>query len=135
MAGLNKALLIGRLGKDPETRYTQSGLAISSFSIATSEKFKNKSGEMEERTEWHNCTAFGKQAETIERYLKKGSQVYVEGQIRTEKYDKDGQTRYSTKIIVSGFQFLDSKPSSQQTAPEPANYPPTQQGSDDDIPF
>ena len=134
MAGLNKVMLIGRLGKDPEIRYTQGGLAIGSFSLATSEKYKKQNGEMEERTEWHNCTVFGKQAETIEKYLHKGSQVYVEGSIRTEKYQKDGQDRYATKIIVNGFQFLDSKGSQSQGGQSPAQSS-APVVSDDEIPF
>ncbi|WP_333664724.1 single-stranded DNA-binding protein [Desulfobacter postgatei] len=134
MAGLNKVLLIGRLGKDPETRYTQSGLAVASFNVATSEKFKKQNGETDERTEWHKCTAFGKQAETIEKYLKKGSQVYIEGRLQTDEYEKDGVTRYTTKVIVSGFQFLDSKGSQPHGGqPQAQNSAPVV--SDDEIPF
>lgn len=110
MAGLNKVMIIGRLGRDPEIRHTQHGTAITSFSVATSEKWKDKnSGQEQEKTEWHNLVSFGKQAEILEKYLKKGSQVYIEGSLQTDKYEKDGQTHYSTKIKISGFQFLDGK--------------------------
>ena len=110
MAGLNLVQLIGRLGRDPEIRYTNSGLAVTSLSIATSEEWKDKdSGQKQEKVEWHDCVSFGKQAEILERYLTKGSQIYVSGRLQTDKYDKDGQTHYRTKIAVNNFQFLDSK--------------------------
>jgi len=101
MAGVNKAIILGNLGRDPEVRYMPSGDAVASFSIATSERYKDKDGNTQERTEWHNVTAFGRQAEIAGEYLRKGSQAFVEGRIRTEKYtDKEGVERYATKIIV-----------------------------------
>ena len=110
MASLNKVMIIGRLGKDPEIRYSKSGSAVCNFSIATSEQWTDKTtGEKQEKTDWHSCVSFGKQAETLEKYLTKGSQVYIEGKLTTDTYEKDGQTHYSTKIKVDGFQFLGGK--------------------------
>ena len=107
MAGLNKVMLIGRLGRDPEMKYTQQGKAICNMTIATSESWTDKStGEKQEKTEWHRCVAFGKQAEILEKYLGKGSQVYIEGKLQTRQYDKDGQTHYATEIVVQDFTFL-----------------------------
>lgn len=114
MSGLNKVMLIGRLGRDPEIRYTQQGLAVVNLSIATSEQWTDKNtGDRQERTEWHRVVVFGKQAETCERYLNKGSQIYVEGRLQTRSYEKDGQTHYSTEIIVSNFQFLGGRSDNQ----------------------
>jgi len=114
MAGLNKAMLIGNLGKDPEIRYSQQGLAIVKFSIATSEQWTDKNtGDRQEKTEWHNIVAFGKQAEILEKYLSKGSKIFVEGRIQTSTYEKDGQTRYFTEIVVANFQFLGGKQDTQ----------------------
>lgn len=114
MAGLNKVMLIGNLGKDPEIRYSQQGTAVVKFSIATSEQWTDKNtGNRQEKTEWHNIVVFGKQAEICEKYLSKGSKVYVEGRLQTSTYEKDGQTRYFTEIVVANFQFLDSKKDSQ----------------------
>ena len=129
MASLNKVMLIGNLGKDPEVRYTASGQAVAGFSLATSEKFKNKSGEWEERTEWHRVTLWGKLAEIAGQYLKKGSQIYVEGRLRTRKWqDKDGQERQTTEIVIEEMKMLGSRqgmgePSSSyggDSAPAPA---------------
>jgi single-strand DNA-binding protein len=107
MAGLNKVMLIGFLGRDPEIRYSQQGLAVVSFSMATSEQWTDKNtGEKQEKTEWHRIVAFGKPAEILEKYLSKGSQVYIEGRLQTRNYEKDGQTHYTTEIVVTGFQFL-----------------------------
>ena len=136
MASLNKVMLIGRLGKDPEIRYTQSGSAVTNFSIAVSESWTDKQGQKQEKTEWINCVAFGKQAETLEKYLKKGSLVYVEGRIQTDSYEKDGKTVYSTKINIGNFQFLDSKKAEpeQGRRPEPRREGPPPP-PDEDIPF
>jgi single-strand DNA-binding protein len=104
--GINKVILVGNLGQDPEVRYTPNGGAITKVSIATSESWKDKnSGQMQEKTEWHNVTFFGKLAEIAGEYLRKGSQIYVEGKLRTDKYqDKTtGQDRYSTGVVVDGF--------------------------------
>lgn len=106
--GVNKVILVGNLGADPETRYTASGSAITSIRIATSESWKDKeTGEQQERTEWHRVKFFGRLAEIAGEYLKKGRQVYVEGSLRTEKYtDKDGIERYSTDVIANEMQML-----------------------------
>ena len=104
--GINKVILVGNLGQDPEVRYAANGGAITKISIATSESWKDKnSGQMQEKTEWHNVTFFGKLAEIAGEYLRKGSQVYVEGKLRTDKFqDKTtGQDRYSTGVVVDGF--------------------------------
>ncbi len=114
MAGLNKVMLIGNLGRDPEIRYSQQGLAVVNFPIATSEQWTDKNtGNRQEKTEWHNVVAFGKPAETLEKYLSKGRQVYIEGRLQTSNYEKDGQTHYTTKIVVSNFQFLGGKQDAQ----------------------
>jgi len=125
MAALNKAMLIGRLGRDPEIRYSQAGSAVTNFSIAVSESWTDKQGQKQEKTEWINCVAFGKQAETLEKYLTKGSLVYVEGRIKTDSYEKDGKTVYSTKINIGSFKFLDSKKSDQE--PDQGRRPERQQ--------
>lgn len=110
MASLNKVLLIGNLGKDPEVRYTASGTAVASFSLATSEKFKNKEGEWEERTEWHNVTLWGRLAEIAGEYLGKGKTVYIEGRLQTRKWqDKDGKDRYTTEIVGEKMLMLSRK--------------------------
>ena len=107
MAGLNRATIIGNLGKDPEVRYSNQGTAICNMTIATSESWTDKStGEKQEKTEWHRCVSFGKQAEVLGKYLVKGSQVYVEGKLQTRQYEKDGQTHYATEIVVQDFTFL-----------------------------
>ncbi len=106
--GINKVILVGNLGADPETRYTASGAAITSIRIATSESWKDKqTGEQQERTEWHSITFFGRLAEIAGEYLRKGSQVYVEGRLQTDKWqDKDGNDRYTTKIIANEMQMM-----------------------------
>ena len=111
MSGINKVILIGNLGKDPETRYMPSGKAATNFSVATSERFKDKeTGEPQERTEWHRVATFDRLAEIAAEYLKKGSKVYIEGKLRTRKWtDKEGKDRYSTEIIADQMQMLDSK--------------------------
>jgi single-strand DNA-binding protein len=141
-AGVNKAMLIGHLGRDPEMRYTPSGLAVANFTMATSENWTNKDGTKESRTEWHRIVAFGRLAEICGEYLSKGRQVYIEGRIQTREWeDKDGNKRYTTEIVAREMQMLGSKdsegasktkPQSQMSeVPEP-NYPDAQ---DDDIPF
>lgn len=146
--GVNKVILVGNLGKDPESRYLASGAAVSNITIATSEGWKDKqTNEMKERTEWHNVVFFGKLAEIAGEYLRKGSQVYVEGSLRTRKWqDRDGNDRYTTEIVASDMQMLGSRqsgggsssgfegrPAQSQAAPAPA---PMDSGfDDDDIPF
>jgi single-strand DNA-binding protein len=110
MASLNKVMLIGNLGKDPEVRYTTAGTPVASFSIATSEKFKNKAGEWEERTEWHNITLWSRLAEIAGEYLAKGKTVYIEGRLQTRKWqDRDGKDRYTTEIVGEKMQMLGGK--------------------------
>jgi len=105
--GINKVILVGNLGNDPEVRYAQSGSAITTLSVATSESWKDKEGNQQERTEWHRVKAFGRLAEIMGEYLKKGRQVYIEGSLRTEKYtDKNGVEKYSTDIIADEMQML-----------------------------
>ena len=104
---VNKAILVGNLGRDPEVRFTGSGKAVANFSIATSEVFSDAQGQRQERTEWHNIVVWGKQAETCGQYLQKGRQVYIEGSIRTRQYDdKEGNKRYITEIVAQRVQFL-----------------------------
>lgn len=110
MGSLNKVQIIGRLGKDPEIRYTQGGQAVASFSVATDSKWTNKAGEKQEKTEWHRVKAWGKLGELAGEYLAKGRQVYVEGRLETSEYtDKEGVKKYSTEIVANDIQFLDSK--------------------------
>ncbi len=145
MKGVNKAIILGNVGKDPEVRYATNGSAIAKFSIATTERFKGQDGQVQERTEWHNCKAFGKLAEIVGQYVKKGGKIYVEGQIRTEKWqDKQtGQDKYMTGIVLSELQLLDKpehaeipaanrSPHNPQTA---RTVPPVSADFDDDIPF
>ena len=107
MSGVNKAILLGRLGQDPEMRYAPDGTAIACLSIATSENFKDKSGNKQERTEWHRVSLFGRVAEIAGEYLRKGSEAYIEGRIRTQKWtDKEGQDRYSTEIVGERLQLV-----------------------------
>ncbi|GAB4414028.1 MAG: single-stranded DNA-binding protein [Sideroxydans sp.] len=107
---VNKAILIGRLGKDPETRYMTNGEAVTNVTLATSENYKDKNGEKQERTEWHNLVFYRRLAEIAGEYLKKGSQIYVEGRIQTRKWqDKEGRDRYTTEIVVNEMQMLGSK--------------------------
>jgi single-strand DNA-binding protein len=109
MASVNKVILVGNLGRDPETRYMPDGGAITNISIATTENWKDKAGEKQEKTEWHRVAFFGKLAEIAGEYLKKGSQVYVEGRLQTREWEKDGIKRYSTEIIASAMQMLGSR--------------------------
>lgn len=146
--GINKVILVGNLGADPEVRYTAGGTAIASLSIATSEQWTDKqSGQKQERTEWHRVKLFGRLAEIAGEYLKKGRQVYVEGSLRTDKYtDKQGVERYSTDIIASELQMLggdgggqSSNRQSRQSQPATQQSPTHGGGAeamdDDDIPF
>jgi single-strand DNA-binding protein len=108
--GINKVILVGNLGKDPETRYLPSGGAVTNVTIATSESWKDKqSGDMQERTEWHKVVFFNRLAEIAGEYLKKGSKVYIEGALRTRSYDKDGQKHYATEIVADQMQMLDGR--------------------------
>jgi single-strand DNA-binding protein len=143
MAGVNKVILIGRLGRDPEVRYTPDGTAIANFSIATSEEWKDKNtGEKQERTEWHRIVAFRRLGEICGEYLSKGRQVYIEGRLQTRDWqDKDGNKRYTTEIVASAMQMLGSKDMAE--GPSDSGFrkndmPPGPEFSgaqDDDIPF
>lgn len=146
MSSLNKAMIIGRLGQDPEVRYTQSNTAVANFSVATSERYKDKNGEWQETTEWHRIVAWGRTAEICQEYLQKGSQVYIEGPIQTREWeDKDGQKRYTTEIKALVMTMLSTKGevSANQSAgrapQEPqsksVNLDDTFDDMDDDLPF
>ena len=131
MAGVNKVMLIGNLGKDPEVRYLDSGVAVANFSLATTESYKNKDGERVSQTEWHNIVLWRGLAEVAEKWLKKGSSVYIEGRIRTRKWeDKEGNARYSTEILGDNMTMLGGKPASE-TSPVISE----ESDSKDDLPF
>lgn len=138
---LNRVLLIGNLGKDPEVRFTPGGKAVARFPVATSEVWSDQEGQRQERTEWHNIVVWGKQAETCGQYLSKGRQVFLEGSIRSRQYDdKDGNKRYITEVIAQRVQFLGSRSGDGAGARgggggAPADTPPPQLSEDDDIPF
>ncbi|MEK6790449.1 MAG: single-stranded DNA-binding protein [Deltaproteobacteria bacterium] len=109
MAGVNKVIILGNLGKDPEIRYAPSGIAVTTFSVATTESWKDKEGNKQDKTEWHRVVAFGKLAEICGEYLKKGKQVYIEGKIQTRSWeDKDGVKKYTTEIVAGTMQMLGS---------------------------
>lgn len=143
MAGINKAIIVGRLGRDPELRYTPDGTAVANFSVATSEEWKDKnSGEKKERTEWHRIVAWRKLGEICGEYLSKGRQVYIEGRLQTRSWEQDGVTRYMTEIVATDVQFLGGRDDTggnrrstgggmDQGYPEP----PAADTQDDDIPF
>lgn len=128
--GINKVILIGNLGKDPEVRYMPNGDAAANVSLATSESWKDKqTGEKQERTEWHNVAFFGRLAEIAGEYLKKGAKVYIEGSLRTRKWqDKNGQDRYTTEIIASEMQMLDSRGGGSSNAGDFETPPPPRAG-------
>lgn len=125
---MNKAQIIGNLGQDPEVRYAQSGMAIVTMSVATTSRYKTATGDLKEETEWHRVKAFGKLAEICQKYLAKGSKVYCEGRIKTEKYtDKSGIDRYSTSIVLSEMEMLDGKKTEKSDAESPTQkfmHPP-----------
>src|SRR6266545_3221827 len=124
MASVNKVIIIGNLGRDPETRYMPEGAAITNISVATTEVWKDKNGEKQEKTEWHRVAFFGKLAEIAGEYLKKGSQVYVEGRLQTRKWqDKDGADKYTTEIVANAMQMLGSRQGMGGGAPDRAEPP------------
>ena len=144
MAGVNKVILIGRLGKDPEVRTLDNGVKVASFSLATSESYNDKNtGERKEITEWHNVTMWRGLAELAEKYLQKGREVYVEGRLQTRSYEQDGVTKYRTDIVGNQMQFLGSKGDntggqSQATSTPSAQAAPEMAATDDakdDLPF
>ncbi len=126
MPTLNRVQLIGRLGKDPETRFTPNGKKVAHFSLAVSNRWKSKEGESKEYTEWVNIEAWGRLGEVCQQYLHKGSLVYLEGRLKTDKYeDKEGETKYYTKVVALALQFLDRKPEDEPVTTveeEPAEY-------------
>lgn len=140
MASLNMVQLIGRLGKDPEIRYSQSGQAIANMTLATDESY-TQDGNKIEKTEWHRLVAFGKQAELVEKYLRKGNQVYIQGSLQTRKWqDQQGQDRYTTEIKLQRVQFLDKKGDNDQSNDGSQNQRSQPQGSEtaydmDSVPF
>ncbi|KAA3661650.1 MAG: single-stranded DNA-binding protein [Calditrichaeota bacterium] len=142
--GVNKVILIGNLGKDPELRYTQSGQAVASFSLATNESWKGKDGSQQEKTEWHNIVLWARQAELANEYLKKGSMVYIEGRLQTRNWDdKDGVKHYITEIVGQNMQFLDSRGQEGGTGnrsfppppPEPSEGDLPDAADENDLPF
>lgn len=146
MRGVNKAIVLGNLGNDPELKNLPSGAAVCSLSVATTEKWKDKqTGQEQEHTEWHRISLFGRMAEVAAEYLRKGSQVYIEGRLRTRKWqDKEGKDRYSTEIVASDLQLLGGRgnssgapaPARAASKQQPADNKPTEQfRDDDDIPF
>lgn len=141
--GINKVIAIGNLGKDPETKYLPSGAAVCNFSIAVSENWKDKqTGEQKERTEWINVEVWGNSAEACAKYLTKGKQVYIEGKLQTDSWEKEGVVKYRTKVRADNVQFLGGKNDRQEQRPpaggagdRSSNNPPGPDNFDDDIPF
>ena len=143
-SGINKVIIVGNLGQDPEIKYTAGGAAVTTLSIATSDSWKDKdSGMDQERTEWHRVVLWRRLAEVAGEYLKKGSKVYIEGQLQTRKWEQEGQTRYTTEIIARDMQFLDSRGSSNNESTQKSSEMNDQSAADipdsaiddDDIPF
>lgn len=154
--GINKVILVGNVGQDPETRYMPNGDAVTNLSLATSESWKDKnSGEQQERTEWHRVVLYKRLAEIVAEYVKKGSKIYIEGSLRTRSWEQEGVKRYATEIIASEMQMLDGRQGSEQQERQPGTSRPTGNeyrnerdgtksrpqpapevnGFDDDIPF
>ncbi len=127
MPSLNRVQLIGRLGKDPEGKFTPTGRKVTHFSVAVSNRWKNKDGETKEYTEWVNIEAWGRLGELCQEYLKKGSLIFVEGRLKTDRYEDKGEPRYYTKVVALSLQFLDKKPTEEpviQVEEEEAEYEP-----------
>jgi single-strand DNA-binding protein len=145
MAGVNKVIVIGNLGQDPEIRYMPDGTAVANFSVATSDTWKDKqTGEKKERTEWHRIVAWRQLGELCGKYLSKGRKVYVEGKLQTRSWEKDGVTRYTTEIVANDVQFLDGglkdnaggqRSTNRQQVDQGYPEPPMPDNHDDDIPF
>lgn len=136
---VNKVILIGRLGADPEVRYTQEGAMVTNFRLATDEQWRDKSGERVQRTEWHRIVTFGKLAEICGNYLAKGRLVYIEGRVQTRSWDdRDGNKRYTTEIVAQNMQMLERKEQGSDQVREPDNSVSSYEGSstpEDDVPF
>jgi single-strand DNA-binding protein len=140
MAGVNKVILVGNLGRDPELRYTQAGNPVAQLNIATTRRYTNKQNETVEETEWHRVSVWGKQAEHCQKFLSKGRQVYVEGRLQTSSYEQDGIKKYSTEVVAQTVQFLGGKgdgagASSGGGSPSGDNQVPLSSGGGDDVPF
>ena len=139
MSGVNKVILVGRLGNDPEIRYTQGGAGVANFNIATSENWTDKEGARQEKTEWHRIVVWGKMAEICAQYLAKGRQVYVEGRLQTRQWDdKEGNKRYTTEVVANTVQFLDRGDKAAGTTSAemaPIESPMESPIADEDIPF
>ena len=140
MSGVNRVILIGRLGRDPELKFTPAGKAVTNFTMATSETWKDDSGERQERTEWHRIVIWGKLAEVAAKYLTKGSQVYIEGKLQTREWtDKDGQKKYTTEIVANNMTMLDGKGDNSEKPNNPekpeSSDGPADPSAFDDIPF
>lgn len=136
MASVNKVILVGNLGRDPEIRYSAGGQPIANFSLATTENFTTKDGDRKEETEWHRIVAFGKLAEICSQYLTKGRSVYIEGSIRTNQWeDKEGNKRSTTEIIARNMQMLGAKPSGDRTQGADTTKSEEPFDADDDVPF
>lgn len=149
--GINKVILVGNVGKDPEIQYIKEDIPVARFTLATSETYRDKNGEKVKTTEWHNITAWRNTAKIIEQYVKKGDQLYIEGKISTRSYEKDGETKYFTEIVVNQLQMLGSKSSGQDnntTTPKTDNKQQNKEQAqeqevpeimkideDDDLPF
>jgi len=134
-ASVNKVILVGHLGKDPELRHTSGGAAVCNFSLATSETWTGKDGNKQERTEWHNVQVWNKAGESCAQYLSKGSLIYLEGQIRTRSYEKDSVKHYVTEIVAQRVQFLSTKKGNGKTEAVADDMGGAQPGHDDDVPF
>lgn len=154
MSSLNKVMLIGNVGKDPEVTTLDSGSKVAKFTLATSERYTDKSGQKQEKTEWHNIVAWGPQADVIEKYVTKGKQLYIEGSIRSRQWEQDGVKRYATDINLNSFVFLSSaKENGSSSSPAPQSAPaskpaqsssaksaapapaPAMNDTDEDLPF
>lgn len=130
---VNKVILIGRTGKDPEITSLRDGIKVARVSLATSEAYTNKAGEKVEQTEWHNLTFWGGRADVVEKYVAKGQLLYVEGKLHSSTFEKDGQKHHRTEIVVDFMRMLGGRPAEQQPTPE-QNFPEVPEGSDD-LPF
>ncbi len=134
---VNKTILVGRLGRDPETRFTGGGIAVGNFSMATDETYKDKNGERQKRTEWHRIIVWGKQAEIAQKYLKKGALVFVEGRIQSREWEKDGEKHRSFEIVANNFRMLEAKKDGDKNGE--LDLSPEAQAAfvatDEDIPF
>ena len=129
MSGVNKVIIVGRLGRDPELRFLQNGNAVCKLNLATSEKYTNKNHELVEATEWHRVTIWGKPAENAAKFLAKGSLVYIEGKLKTNSYEKEGVKHYVTEVLATNVQYLSTKAENKENQERPASSPSTNSNS------